>query len=159
MYPIFNSKWLVNCWFHGRLLSKEGFHSFFILCCWLVVQVRASMSFFVCRFDSHSLFGSKINKEVSYPEQLNLRPFMSTNQGTAVPYKLYAVLVHCGYSCNSGHYYCFIKAANNHWYQMNDSTVSCYETRMLVETTSIKFMIVIIICGLKYQINVFKLQT
>ncbi|XP_028406528.1 ubiquitin carboxyl-terminal hydrolase 36-like isoform X2 [Dendronephthya gigantea] len=75
------------------------------------------------RFDSHSFFASKINKEVSYPEQLNLRPFMSTNQGPAVPYKLYAVLVHCGYSCNSGHYYCFIKAANNHWYQMNDSSV------------------------------------
>ena len=80
----------------------------------------------VFRFDSHSLFASKINKEISYPEQLNLRPFMSKNQGPAVNYKLYAVLVHSGYSCNSGHYYCFIKAANNHWYQMNDSSVSLF---------------------------------
>ena len=49
---------------------------------------------------------------------------VSLLQGPAVHYKLYAVLVHSGYSCNSGHYYCFVKAANNLWYQMNDSSVS-----------------------------------
>ena len=32
------------------------------------------------RFDSHSFFASKINKDISYPEMLNLRPFMSKNQ-------------------------------------------------------------------------------
>ncbi|CAB3994187.1 ubiquitin carboxyl-terminal hydrolase 36-like [Paramuricea clavata] len=88
-----------------------------------VHQAPNVMTMCLKRFDSHSLFASKINKEISYPEQLNLRPFMSKNQGPAVHYKLYAVLVHSGYSCNSGHYYCFIKAANNHWYQMNDSSV------------------------------------
>ena len=34
----------------------------------------------VSRFDSHSFFASKINKDISYPEMLNLRPFMSKNQ-------------------------------------------------------------------------------
>ncbi|XP_046856479.1 uncharacterized protein LOC124449586 isoform X3 [Xenia sp. Carnegie-2017] len=75
------------------------------------------------RFDCHSLFASKINKDISYPETLNLRPFLSIKQGCAINFKLFAVLVHAGYSCNSGHYYCFVKAANGSWYQMNDASV------------------------------------
>lgn len=39
-------------------------------------------------------------------------------------YRLYAVLVHSGFSCNSGHYYCYVKAPNSAWYEMNDSRVS-----------------------------------
>lgn len=45
-------------------------------------------------------------------------------QGDAVNYQLYGVLVHSGMSCNSGHYYCYIKAPNQTWYCMNDSHVS-----------------------------------
>ena len=45
-------------------------------------------------------------------------------QDKPVVYKLYAVLVHSGFSCNSGHYYCYVKAANGIWYEMNDSRVS-----------------------------------
>ena len=39
-------------------------------------------------------------------------------------YHLHAVLVHAGHSCNSGHYYCYVKAPNQTWYCMNDSHVS-----------------------------------
>ena len=39
-------------------------------------------------------------------------------------YELYAVLKHEGPSCNSGHYYCFVKAANQSWYCMNDAFVN-----------------------------------
>lgn len=45
-------------------------------------------------------------------------------QGPAAWYKLYAVLVHSGFSCHSGHYYCFVRNSNNFWYCMNDSAVS-----------------------------------
>ena len=45
-------------------------------------------------------------------------------QGPPIKYRLYAVLVHSGYSSNSGHYYCYIRASNGVWYQMNDSIVS-----------------------------------
>lgn len=38
-------------------------------------------------------------------------------------YNLYGVVVHDGMSCNSGHYYAFVKAANGIWYSMNDSSV------------------------------------
>ena len=41
-----------------------------------------------------------------------------------VMYKLYGVLVHSGYSCNSGHYYCYVKGSNSMWYEMNDNRVS-----------------------------------
>lgn len=38
-------------------------------------------------------------------------------------YNLYAVLVHDGYSTNSGHYYCYIKTKQDVWYCMNDHMV------------------------------------
>ncbi|OXB81070.1 UNVERIFIED_CONTAM: hypothetical protein H355_005000 [Colinus virginianus] len=67
--------------------------------------------------------GDKITKDVGYPEFLNIRPYMSRSSGDPVMYRLYAVLVHSGYSCNSGHYYCYVKASNGQWYQMNDHIV------------------------------------
>ncbi|XP_077611222.1 ubiquitin carboxyl-terminal hydrolase 36 isoform X1 [Crocuta crocuta] len=67
--------------------------------------------------------GGKITKDVGYPEFLNIRPYMSQSSGEPVTYGLYAVLVHSGYSCHAGHYYCYVKASNGQWYQMNDSLV------------------------------------
>ncbi|XP_075031985.1 ubiquitin carboxyl-terminal hydrolase 36-like [Calonectris borealis] len=67
--------------------------------------------------------GGKITKDVGYPEFLNIRPYMSQNNGDPVMYGLYAVLVHSGYSCHAGHYYCYVKASNGQWYQMNDDRV------------------------------------
>uniref|UniRef100_A0A668AP75 Ubiquitin carboxyl-terminal hydrolase n=1 Tax=Myripristis murdjan TaxID=586833 RepID=A0A668AP75_9TELE len=67
--------------------------------------------------------GGKITKDVGYPEFLNIRPYMSQSSGDPVMYGLYAVLVHSGYSCHAGHYYCYVKASNGQWYQMNDSMV------------------------------------
>ncbi|XP_028675894.1 ubiquitin carboxyl-terminal hydrolase 36 [Erpetoichthys calabaricus] len=67
--------------------------------------------------------GGKITKDVAYPEFLNICPYMSQGSGDPIMYGLYAVLVHSGYSCHAGHYYCYIKASNGQWYQMNDSMV------------------------------------
>lgn len=67
--------------------------------------------------------GGKITKDVGYPEFLNIRPYMSQSSGEPVVYGLYAVLVHAGYSCHAGHYYCYVKASSGQWYQMNDSLV------------------------------------
>ncbi|XP_061866646.1 ubiquitin carboxyl-terminal hydrolase 36 isoform X2 [Colius striatus] len=76
--------------------------------------------------------GGKITKDVGYPEFLNIRPYMSENHGPPVTYRLYAVLVHSGYSCHAGHYYCYVKASNGQWYQMNDN---------LVRTSNIKVVL------------------
>uniref|UniRef100_A0A8C5LQF3 Ubiquitin carboxyl-terminal hydrolase 36 n=1 Tax=Leptobrachium leishanense TaxID=445787 RepID=A0A8C5LQF3_9ANUR len=73
------------------------------------------------RFDIFT--GGKVTKYVAYPEHLNLRPYMSQNTREPIIYSLYAVLVHAGSSCHSGHYYCYIKASDGQWYEMNDSTV------------------------------------
>ncbi|XP_066292221.1 ubiquitin carboxyl-terminal hydrolase 36-like [Branchiostoma lanceolatum] len=66
--------------------------------------------------------GLKVTKDVQYSETMNLRAYMS-QEGPPVIYKLYAVLVHQGFSCHGGHYYCFIKAPNGVWHMMNDSLV------------------------------------
>ncbi|OTF74188.1 hypothetical protein BLA29_001758 [Euroglyphus maynei] len=39
-------------------------------------------------------------------------------------YKLISVLIHQGQTCNSGHYYCFVRNSNNCWYRMDDNHVS-----------------------------------
>ncbi|NXB86095.1 UBP36 hydrolase, partial [Vidua chalybeata] len=76
------------------------------------------------RFGSCSSSGGrKITKDVGYPEFLDIRPFMSEPKGDPITYGLYAVLVHSGYSCNAGHYFCYVKASNGQWYRMNDHEV------------------------------------
>lgn len=67
--------------------------------------------------------GNKCGRHVNYPEKLNLRPHMSNSSGDPVWYNLYAVLVHSGFSSDSGHYYAFAKVANNNWYCFNDMSV------------------------------------
>ncbi|KAF6732546.1 Ubiquitin carboxyl-terminal hydrolase 36 [Oryzias melastigma] len=76
--------------------------------------------------------GGKITKDVGYPEFLNIRPYMSQSSGDPVMYGLYAVLVHSGYSCHAGHYYCYIKASNGQWYQMNDSMVQSSNIKVVL---------------------------
>ncbi|XP_035525816.1 ubiquitin carboxyl-terminal hydrolase 42 [Morone saxatilis] len=76
--------------------------------------------------------GGKITKDVKYPEYLDMRPFMSQSQGEPQVYGLFAVLVHSGFSCHAGHYFCYIKASNGQWYQMNDSSVSVSDIRSVL---------------------------
>ncbi|XP_015281686.1 PREDICTED: ubiquitin carboxyl-terminal hydrolase 42 [Gekko japonicus] len=76
--------------------------------------------------------GGKIGKEVKYSEHFDMRPYMSQSSGDPVIYALYAVMVHAGFSCHAGHYYCYIKASNGQWYQMNDSTVSVSDIRSVL---------------------------
>ncbi|KAG8558033.1 hypothetical protein GDO81_016829 [Engystomops pustulosus] len=74
------------------------------------------------RFASFS--GGKLSKEIKYPEYIDIRPYTSNPHGEPIMYSLYAVLVHTGLSCHTGHYFCYIKASNDQWYVMNDSIVS-----------------------------------
>lgn len=59
-----------------------------------------------------SYTGRKISKFIEFKDILNL------NQSI---YHLYAIIVHSGSSRLSGHYYAFVKAPNQIWYEMNDS--------------------------------------
>ncbi|OCU00051.1 hypothetical protein XELAEV_18005833mg, partial [Xenopus laevis] len=52
---------------------------------------------------------NKISKMVAYPEIIDIRPYTSEPNGEPITYRLYAVLVHAGNTCDSGHYYCYVK--------------------------------------------------
>ncbi|XP_046710273.1 ubiquitin carboxyl-terminal hydrolase 42-like [Silurus meridionalis] len=82
------------------------------------------------RFD---FSGVKISKDVSYNEYIDLRPYMSKSRGEPQIYGLYAVLVHSGFSCYEGHYYCYVKASNGQWYEMNDSSVTPTDIRSVLD--------------------------
>jgi len=76
------------------------------------------------RFDN---FQRKIKKFVKYDNIINLTRFVnkSSNQvKDEFKYRLFSVLIHDGYSINSGHYYSNIKNSDGLWYSMNDSWVS-----------------------------------
>lgn len=75
------------------------------------------------RFSYTGFFGGKITKPVSFPETLDLRPFMSDKQADHATYHLYGVLVHAGGSTHSGHYYSFVKNSASIWHCMDDAMV------------------------------------
>ncbi|XP_053911784.1 ubiquitin carboxyl-terminal hydrolase 36-like [Cuculus canorus] len=87
-------------------------------------SIHRASSVLIVSLKRFSIFsGDKIKKDVTYPEVLDIRPYLSEAKGDPMNYELYAVLVHSGYSCHSGHYYCYVKASDGQWYQMNDATV------------------------------------
>ena len=85
------------------------------------------------RFDSDRIYGGKVTKYVSYPEELDLRPYMSDSTKSPIKYHLSAVLVHVGHSSNSGHYFCFIKNSNGFWYRMDDSQVTVMNKSVVLQ--------------------------
>jgi ubiquitin C-terminal hydrolase len=79
-----------------------------------------------------SLFGSrgaKLNKPIHFPETLDVQPYVSSGTsaatGPSLRYRLYAIIVHAGHTCNSGHYYSYVKSSNGAWYCMDDTEVGC----------------------------------
>ncbi|RUO96716.1 hypothetical protein BC936DRAFT_141569, partial [Jimgerdemannia flammicorona] len=79
------------------------------------------------QFGGYSQFGmdgEKIDKHIEFSETLDLHEHVSPGQESDIGlYRLYAVLVHVGASCTSGHYHCFIKGSDSEWYSMNDTSV------------------------------------
>ncbi|KXZ45918.1 hypothetical protein GPECTOR_49g502 [Gonium pectorale] len=78
-------------------------------------------------------FGAKINKKVEFGTSLDLRPYMSNTRGSAQLYDLYGVLVHHGHSVNSGHYICYVKAANGLWHVCDDHRVTAVGERTVLD--------------------------
>ncbi|KAK1439710.1 hypothetical protein QVD17_05530 [Tagetes erecta] len=81
----------------------------------LVIQLK--------RFEG--IYGVKIDKAIAFEEVLDLSSFMcKTSQDPYPVYKLFATIVHSGFSPDSGHYYAYIKDVVGRWYCCNDSFVS-----------------------------------
>ncbi|KAI3756115.1 hypothetical protein L1987_55929 [Smallanthus sonchifolius] len=79
------------------------------------------------RFQS-GRFG-KLNKRVTFPETLDLSPYMSEAADGNDKYKLYAVVVHVDMLNASyfGHYICFTKDFSGNWYRIDDCKVEGVE--------------------------------
>lgn len=67
----------------------------------------------------------KLNKRVTFPETLDLSPYMSDGGDRTDVYKLYAVVVHVDMLNASffGHYICYVKDFRGHWYRVDDCKV------------------------------------
>lgn len=77
------------------------------------------------RFDN---YGRKIQRFIRYSNELDMGKYLANpgktleNMEGGTKYRLYSVLIHNGYSSDSGHYYSFLKSEKG-WYEMNDSFV------------------------------------
>lgn len=67
----------------------------------------------------------KLNKRVTFPETLDLSPYMSEAADSNDKYKLYAVVVHVDMLNASyfGHYICYTKDFSGNWYRIDDCKV------------------------------------
>ena len=84
--------------------------------------------------------GAKRAQEVRYPQCLDLQPYTSERKAGPLGYVLYAVLVHSGWSCERGHYFCYVRAGNGQWHKMDDAKVTaCDETAALSQSAYVLF--------------------
>ncbi|KAK6927706.1 Peptidase C19, ubiquitin carboxyl-terminal hydrolase [Dillenia turbinata] len=67
----------------------------------------------------------KLNKKITFPETLDLSPYMSESGVGREIYKLFAVVVHLDLlnAAYFGHYICYIKDFRGHWYRIDDEKV------------------------------------
>ncbi|XVF35553.1 hypothetical protein REPUB_Repub18cG0155600 [Reevesia pubescens] len=84
------------------------------------------------RFRAHD-FGQKIDRKVEFGPTIDLKPFVSGSNEGDLKYTLYGVLVHCGWSTHSGHYYCFVRTSSNMWYSLDDNRVFQVSERTVLE--------------------------
>jgi len=90
-----------------------------------VHQAPRVLTFQLKRYSANSSI--KLNNRTNFPVSLDIYRYLSdTLDGvpTHIYYELYGVLVHCGMTTTSGHYYCCAKSSNKNWYKLNDGVVS-----------------------------------
>uniref|UniRef100_UPI0037E73434 ubiquitin carboxyl-terminal hydrolase 48 isoform X2 n=1 Tax=Semicossyphus pulcher TaxID=241346 RepID=UPI0037E73434 len=83
-------------------------------------------------FDRQTGHKKKLNTFISFPEQLDMGPFMEGKQDQKFVYELSAVLIHRGISAYSGHYIAHVKdARTGDWYKFNDEEIEKMEGKKL----------------------------
>eukprot|EP00250_Pteridium_aquilinum_P022204 c25323_g1_i6 orf=919-2988(+) len=89
----------------------------------LVIQLK--------RFEN--IYGGKIDRHISFEERMEIHSHMCReNQDQRPEYLLYAVIVHAGYSQDSGHYYSYVKDVNGKWFCCNDAHVTSVSTKSVL---------------------------
>lgn len=116
-------------WLHGDNKYKcDGCNDYVLA--WKRLTIRRApniLTIALKRFQT-GRFG-KLNKRVTFPETLDLTPYMSgVGDGNDV-YKLYAVVVHVDMLNASffGHYICYTKDFSGNWYRIDDCKVCTVE--------------------------------
>lgn len=77
----------------------------------------------------------KIDSEMKYSEDLDLKPFMyEESPKQCTKYKLFGVIVHSGIA-SAGHYYIYCKPElKNDWYEFNDASVRSVSSKSAIES-------------------------
>lgn len=82
-------------------------------------------------FDRQTGHKKKLNTFISFPEQLDMGPFLEGKEEKCV-YELSAVLIHRGVSAYSGHYIAHARdARTSDWYKFNDEEIEKMEGKKL----------------------------
>ncbi|KAK2821211.1 hypothetical protein Q7C36_020554 [Tachysurus vachellii] len=82
-------------------------------------------------FDRQSAHKKKLNTYISFPEVLDMSPFLEAKEEKCM-YELSAVLIHRGVSAYSGHYIAHVRdACTNDWYKFNDEEIEKMEGKKL----------------------------
>uniref|UniRef100_A0A674BXK2 Ubiquitin carboxyl-terminal hydrolase 48 n=1 Tax=Salmo trutta TaxID=8032 RepID=A0A674BXK2_SALTR len=82
-------------------------------------------------FDRQTGHKKKLNTFISFPEQLDMGPFLE-GKGIKCVYELSAVLIHRGVSAYSGHYIAHVRdARTSDWYKFNDEEIEKMEGKKL----------------------------
>jgi len=97
--------------------------------------------FHLKRFEHSTGYHKKISTYVSFPEELDMTPFMSSSRNhnngyneqviresasvlsSENKYSLYSVVNHRG-TADTGHYTCFIRQHKNHWFRCEDHLIT-----------------------------------
>ncbi|XP_019911525.2 ubiquitin carboxyl-terminal hydrolase 48 isoform X2 [Esox lucius] len=83
-------------------------------------------------FDRQTGHKKKLNTFISFPEQLNMGPFLEGKEDEPCVYELSAVLIHRGVSAYSGHYIAHVRdARTSDWYKFNDEEIEKMEGKKL----------------------------
>ncbi|KAL5559571.1 hypothetical protein UlMin_035782 [Ulmus minor] len=119
----------VKEWLHGDNMYKcDGCNDYVKAWKRLTVKLAPNILTVALKRFQSGRFG-KLNKRVTFPETLDLSPYMSdTGDGSDV-YKLYAVVVHVDMLNASffGHYICYTKDFRGNWYRVDDCKVKSVE--------------------------------
>lgn len=92
-------------------------------------------SFHLKRFKHSSLVGKKVSTFISFPSELDMRPFMSkiTDGSGDFRYSLYAVINHVG-SLDAGHYTAYVRHQKDNWVKCDDHIITTATLKKVLES-------------------------
>ncbi|GJQ81712.1 hypothetical protein Trydic_g9153 [Trypoxylus dichotomus] len=87
------------------------------------------VTFHLKRFQHSKEIEKKISTLISFPEMLDMTPFMSRPRILdPIPsdnrYSLFAVINHLGNSINAGHYTAYVRQQRDYWYKCDDHVIT-----------------------------------